>query len=160
MVTHCLIKFACFETESNCFCMFFCGPSRSYTVKLYNRWEREMVRLVRPYRCDGECTICCCCPCALMKINVINSIDNVVIGEVKQKWVPPIRCIYLRQNSHLTGISSMKKIKLFASHEIFNWTPYLNQRWIVVYIFTHFIFLVSQYSWSVKWTYQPYLTII
>nr|XP_039251113.1 phospholipid scramblase 2-like [Styela clava] len=71
--------------DPNCCCTFCCGPSRSYTIHLNNKWDKEMLRLVRPYRCDGECTLCCCCPFARMRLDIISGYDGRKIGSVTQK---------------------------------------------------------------------------
>ncbi|XP_033117892.1 phospholipid scramblase 2-like [Anneissia japonica] len=66
--------------ETTCCCRCLCGPARSFNIYLQNKHGQEIVRFVRPVRCDG-----CCCMCCMMRL-MIQTPDGEVLGYVKQKW--------------------------------------------------------------------------
>jgi len=61
----------------------FCGSSRSLHVKIYDNFQREVIRICRPLRCSLRC---CCLPFCSQKIKVYSKIDGREIGSVKQRF--------------------------------------------------------------------------
>nr|XP_020441531.1 phospholipid scramblase 1-like [Monopterus albus]XP_020441532.1 phospholipid scramblase 1-like [Monopterus albus]XP_020441533.1 phospholipid scramblase 1-like [Monopterus albus]XP_020441534.1 phospholipid scramblase 1-like [Monopterus albus]XP_020441535.1 phospholipid scramblase 1-like [Monopterus albus] len=59
-----------------------CGPLRSFEVDITDNMDREVIRLIRPYRC-----VCCCCPCCLQELEV-QAPPGTTIGYVRQTWHP------------------------------------------------------------------------
>ncbi|XP_044146069.1 phospholipid scramblase 1-like [Bufo gargarizans] len=72
-----------FAAEQNdCCTRNFCGAARSFAMTIVDNSGREVVRIIRPFRCSA-----CCFPCCLQKLEVQAPPGNVV-GYVKQKWHP------------------------------------------------------------------------
>ncbi|XP_071798916.1 phospholipid scramblase 3-like isoform X1 [Asterias amurensis] len=66
--------------ETSCCSRFWCGPARAFRISLRNHNGEDVIRFVRPTRCDA-----CCCPCCMMELMVQTPIGDV-IGYVKQTW--------------------------------------------------------------------------
>lgn len=63
------------------FCTRFCwGPLRPFDIQVVDNYQREVMRLVRPLRCQG-----CCCPCCLQEME-IHAPPGQVIGYVKERY--------------------------------------------------------------------------
>ncbi|KAG8580880.1 hypothetical protein GDO81_007458 [Engystomops pustulosus] len=72
-----------FAAEQNdCCTRMCCGAARSFAMTIGDNAGREIIRLVRPYRCSS-----CFFPCCLQKLEVQAPPGNVV-GYVKQNWHP------------------------------------------------------------------------
>lgn len=72
-----------FAAEQNdCCTRNFCGAARSFAITIVDNSGREIIRLVRPYRCSA-----CCFPCCLQKLEV-QAPPGQVVGYVKQNWHP------------------------------------------------------------------------
>lgn len=55
-----------FAAEQNdCCTRNFCGAARSFAITIVDNSGREIIRLVRPYRCSA-----CCFPCCLQKVSI------------------------------------------------------------------------------------------
>uniref|UniRef100_A0A3B4FEV9 Phospholipid scramblase n=1 Tax=Pundamilia nyererei TaxID=303518 RepID=A0A3B4FEV9_9CICH len=63
--------------ERNC-----CGSLRSFDMKIKDNMDREVIHLIRPFRCSS-----CCCPCYLQEMEV-QAPPGTTIGYVKQDWHP------------------------------------------------------------------------
>uniref|UniRef100_A0A8C5GPZ7 Phospholipid scramblase n=1 Tax=Gouania willdenowi TaxID=441366 RepID=A0A8C5GPZ7_GOUWI len=59
-----------------------CGSLRSFVMKISDYSDREVIRLIRPFRCMS-----CCCPCCLQEMEV-QAPPGTTIGYVKQDWHP------------------------------------------------------------------------
>lgn len=68
------------QEDTDCLTRQCCGPLRPFDIKVTDNYEREVIRLVRPLRCQG-----CCCPCCLQVLEV-QSPPGQVIGYVKERW--------------------------------------------------------------------------
>ncbi|XP_073530757.1 phospholipid scramblase 2-like isoform X1 [Phyllobates terribilis] len=68
--------------ENDCCTRNFCGAARSFTMTIIDNTGREIIRLIRPFRCSA-----CCFPCCLQKLEVQAPPGNT-IGYVKQNWHP------------------------------------------------------------------------
>ncbi|XP_048363063.1 phospholipid scramblase 1-like [Sphaerodactylus townsendi] len=72
-----------FAAEENDFCtMNCCGPSRPFTLKIFDNLGQPVIEVTRPLRCS-----CCCCPCCLQELEVYAPLGTPV-GYVKQLWDP------------------------------------------------------------------------
>ncbi|XP_076758732.1 phospholipid scramblase 2 isoform X2 [Xylocopa sonorina] len=65
--------------ESGCCARFCMGSSRSCKFYVYDINQREVLRMVRPYRFNS-----CCCPCYLQELEVYSG--NTLLGSVTQNW--------------------------------------------------------------------------
>uniref|UniRef100_A0A3Q4I2N7 Phospholipid scramblase n=1 Tax=Neolamprologus brichardi TaxID=32507 RepID=A0A3Q4I2N7_NEOBR len=63
--------------ERNC-----CGSLRSFDMKIKDNMDREVIHLIRPFRCSS-----CCCPCYLQEMEV-QAPPGTTIGYIKQDWHP------------------------------------------------------------------------
>ncbi|XP_053315580.1 phospholipid scramblase 2-like [Spea bombifrons] len=68
--------------ENDCCTRNFCGPARSFAMTIVDNTGREVMKLIRPYRCSS-----CFFPCCLQKLEV-QAPPGVVVGYVKQNWHP------------------------------------------------------------------------
>ncbi|XP_011159201.2 phospholipid scramblase 1 isoform X1 [Solenopsis invicta] len=69
-----------YMAEESGICARLCmGSYRSCEFYLYDKNQREVLRLVRPFRCDG-----CCCPCYLQVLEVYSG--STLLGSVTQEW--------------------------------------------------------------------------
>ncbi|KAM4040405.1 phospholipid scramblase 2-like isoform 1-T4 [Anomaloglossus baeobatrachus] len=72
-----------FAAEDNdCCTRNFCGAARPFTMNIVDNSGREVIRLIRPFKCSS-----CCFPCCLQKLEVQAPPGNTV-GYVKQNWHP------------------------------------------------------------------------
>lgn len=53
------------KEKNDCCTRNCCGSMRSFDMKIKDNMDREVVRLIRPYRCDS-----CWCPCCLQEVCV------------------------------------------------------------------------------------------
>ncbi|XP_053977606.1 phospholipid scramblase 1-like [Hylaeus volcanicus] len=65
--------------ESNICSRMCLGASRSCEFQVYDGTRREVLRMIRPFRCDS-----CCCPCCLQELEVFSG--NMFLGSVVQDW--------------------------------------------------------------------------
>lgn len=63
-----------------------CGPLRPFDIHVTDNYQREVIRLVRPLRCQG-----CCWPCCLQELEV-HAPPGQVIGYIRERWT----CCYPR----------------------------------------------------------------
>uniref|UniRef100_A0A8C5ME76 Phospholipid scramblase n=1 Tax=Leptobrachium leishanense TaxID=445787 RepID=A0A8C5ME76_9ANUR len=68
--------------ENDCCTRNCCGAARSFTMTIIDNTGREIIKLLRPYRCSS-----CCFPCCLQKLEV-QAPPGATIGYVKQNWHP------------------------------------------------------------------------
>ncbi|XP_075056647.1 phospholipid scramblase 1-like [Mixophyes fleayi] len=68
--------------ENNCCNRNFCGSIRSFTIPIVDNTSREVMRIVRPLRCDS-----CITPCCLQKLEV-QAPPGIPVGYVIQDWHP------------------------------------------------------------------------
>ncbi|XP_029206518.1 phospholipid scramblase 2-like [Acropora muricata] len=66
--------------DTDCCTRQCCGPGRPFEMRIFDNYQREVIHLSRPLRCQ-----CCCFPCCLQEIEV-QSPPGTVIGYVEQKW--------------------------------------------------------------------------
>ncbi|XP_063297073.1 phospholipid scramblase 1-like [Pelobates fuscus] len=72
-----------FAAEQNDCCnQYFCGSARSFTITVVDNANQEVMKLMRPLRCD-----CCCTPCCLQKLEV-QAPPGIPVGYVIQNWHP------------------------------------------------------------------------
>ncbi|CAN9509658.1 unnamed protein product [Ophioblennius macclurei] len=70
------------KERNDCCTRNCCGSLRSFDMKIKDNADREVIRLVRPFRCMS-----CCCPCCLQELEV-QAPPGTTIGYVKQDWHP------------------------------------------------------------------------
>ncbi|KAM4694133.1 phospholipid scramblase 2-like [Discoglossus pictus] len=68
--------------ENDCCTRNCCGSARSFSMTIIDNTGREIMRLMRPYRCSS-----CCFPCCLQKLEV-QAPPGTPIGYVVQNWHP------------------------------------------------------------------------
>ncbi|XP_069831493.1 phospholipid scramblase 2-like [Dendropsophus ebraccatus] len=68
--------------ENDCCTRNFCGAARSFSMTIVDNASREVIRLIRPYRCSA-----CCFPCCLQKMEV-QAPPGQIVGYIKQNWHP------------------------------------------------------------------------
>ncbi|XP_053316382.1 uncharacterized protein LOC128484089 [Spea bombifrons] len=68
--------------QSDCCSRYFCGSLRSFIMTIVDNANQEVIRLLRPLRCD-----CCCTPCCLQKLEV-QAPPGIPAGYVIQNWHP------------------------------------------------------------------------
>lgn len=68
------------KESSDCCSRMFCGPLRSFDMKIEDNSENEVIHLVRPLACNS-----CCFPCCLQELEVFSPPGNL-IGSVHQDW--------------------------------------------------------------------------
>ncbi|CAH2247030.1 phospholipid scramblase 1-like [Pelobates cultripes] len=68
--------------ENDCCTRNCCGAARSFAMTIVDNMGREVIKLIRPYRCSS-----CCFPCCLQKLEV-QAPPGVIAGYVKQNWHP------------------------------------------------------------------------
>ncbi|XP_037335021.1 phospholipid scramblase 2-like [Pungitius pungitius] len=70
------------KEKNDCCTRNCCGSLRSFDMKIKDNMDREVIRLIRPFRC-----VSCWCPCCLQEMEV-QSPPGTTIGYVKQDWHP------------------------------------------------------------------------
>ncbi|KAG7271718.1 hypothetical protein CRUP_001302 [Coryphaenoides rupestris] len=71
------------DSEKNdCCTRNCCGSLRSFDMKIKDNSDREVIRLIRPFRC-----VSCWCPCCLQEMEV-QAPPGTTIGYVSQNWHP------------------------------------------------------------------------
>ncbi|KAI4893142.1 hypothetical protein NFI96_000151, partial [Prochilodus magdalenae] len=50
------------KEQNDCCTRNFCGPLRSFELKITDHNEQEVIHLIKPFRCTS-----CCCPCYLQE---------------------------------------------------------------------------------------------
>jgi len=68
------------KESSDCCSRMFCGPLRSFDMKLKDNSDNEIIHLTRPLACNS-----CCFPCCLQELEVFSPPGNL-IGSVHQNW--------------------------------------------------------------------------
>ncbi|XP_071566463.1 phospholipid scramblase 1 isoform X1 [Temnothorax nylanderi] len=69
-----------YMAEESGICWRLClGKYRSCEFNIYDKNQREILRMVRPFRCDG-----CCCPCYLQVLEVYSG--TTLLGSITQEW--------------------------------------------------------------------------
>ncbi|XP_076650913.1 phospholipid scramblase 2 isoform X2 [Halictus rubicundus] len=69
-----------YVAEESGICARLClGTHRSCEFQVIDSARREVLRMVRPYRCDS-----CCCPCCLQELEVYSG--DTFLGSVSQDW--------------------------------------------------------------------------
>lgn len=68
------------KESSDCCSRMFCGPLRSFDMKIKDNSENEVIHLVRPLACNS-----CCFPCCLQEMEVFSPPGHL-IGSVHQNW--------------------------------------------------------------------------
>ena len=66
--------------DTDCCTRQCCGPLRPFDIQVTDNYQREVIRLVRPLRCQG-----CCFPCCLQELE-IQSPPGQVIGYVRERY--------------------------------------------------------------------------
>ncbi|MEQ2215891.1 Phospholipid scramblase 2, partial [Xenoophorus captivus] len=51
------------KEKNDCCTRNCCGSLRSFDMKITDNMDREVIRLIRPFRC-----VSCCCPCCLQEV--------------------------------------------------------------------------------------------
>ncbi|XP_066578610.1 phospholipid scramblase 2 [Amia ocellicauda] len=70
------------KEKNDCCTRNCCGSLRSFDMKIKDITDREVIRLVRPFRCAT-----CWCPCCLQEMEV-QAPPGTTIGYVQQDWHP------------------------------------------------------------------------
>ncbi|XP_075906723.1 phospholipid scramblase 2-like isoform X3 [Nelusetta ayraudi] len=70
------------KEQNDCCTRNFIGSLRSFDMKIKDNMDRDVIRLIRPFRCAA-----CCCPCCLQELEV-QAPPGTTIGYVKQDWHP------------------------------------------------------------------------
>lgn len=70
------------KEKNDCCTRNCCGALRSFDMKIKDNTDREVIRLIRPYRC-----VSCWCPCCLQEMEV-QAPPGTTVGYVKQDWHP------------------------------------------------------------------------
>ncbi|KAK4470636.1 hypothetical protein MN116_006171 [Schistosoma mekongi] len=73
--------YKCYE-ESDLCSRIFCGPSRPFVLHILNNDNAEVIRAIRPFRCDC-CAFCSCLDCCQEELEVQSPVGNT-IGYVKR----------------------------------------------------------------------------
>ncbi|XP_031440989.1 phospholipid scramblase 2 [Clupea harengus] len=70
------------KEKNDCCTRNCCGALRSFDMKIKDVNDREVIRLIRPFRC-----VSCWCPCCLQEMEV-QAPPGTTIGYVSQDWHP------------------------------------------------------------------------
>ncbi|XP_003966930.1 phospholipid scramblase 2 [Takifugu rubripes] len=70
------------KEKNDCCTRNCCGSLRSFDMKIKDNMDREVMRLIRPFRC-----VSCWCPCCLQEMEV-QAPPGTTIGYIKQDWHP------------------------------------------------------------------------
>ncbi|CAK6952842.1 phospholipid scramblase 2-like [Scomber scombrus] len=70
------------KEKNDCCTRNCCGSLRSFDMKIKDNTDREVIRLIRPFRC-----VSCWCPCCLQEMEV-QAPPGTTVGYVKQDWHP------------------------------------------------------------------------
>ncbi|KAM9717987.1 phospholipid scramblase 2-like [Menidia menidia] len=70
------------KEKNDCCTRNCCGSLRSFDMKIKDNMDREVIRLIRPFRC-----VSCCCPCCLQEMEV-QAPPGTTVGYVQQDWHP------------------------------------------------------------------------
>ncbi|XP_051516640.1 phospholipid scramblase 2-like [Myxocyprinus asiaticus] len=70
------------KEKNDCCTRNCCGALRSFDMKIKDNTDREVMRLIRPFRCAS-----CWCPCCLQELEV-QAPPGTTVGYVKQDWHP------------------------------------------------------------------------
>ncbi|KAI1898848.1 hypothetical protein AGOR_G00076570 [Albula goreensis] len=70
------------KEKNDCCTRNCCGSLRSFDMKIKDNMDREVIRLVRPFRCAS-----CWCPCCLQEMEV-QAPPGTTVGYVVQDWHP------------------------------------------------------------------------
>ncbi|CAL8327241.1 unnamed protein product [Lota lota] len=70
------------KEKNDCCTRNCCGSLRSFDMKIKDNNDREVIRLIRPFRC-----VSCWCPCCLQEMEV-QAPPGTTIGYVHQDWHP------------------------------------------------------------------------
>ncbi|KAM4537148.1 phospholipid scramblase 2-like [Odontesthes bonariensis] len=70
------------KEKNDCCTRNCCGSLRSFDMKIKDTMDREVIRLIRPFRC-----VSCCCPCCLQEMEV-QAPPGTTIGYIQQDWHP------------------------------------------------------------------------
>lgn len=70
------------KEENDCCTRNCCGSLRYFNMKIVDNSDREVIHLVRPFRCAS-----CWCPCCLQELEV-QSPPGTTIGHIIQNWHP------------------------------------------------------------------------
>ncbi|XP_011642903.1 phospholipid scramblase 1 isoform X1 [Pogonomyrmex barbatus] len=69
-----------YMAEDSGVCWRLClGKYRACEFNIFDKNQQQVLRMVRPFRCDG-----CCCPCYLQVLEVYSG--NILLGSVTQEW--------------------------------------------------------------------------
>ncbi|KAM6909346.1 phospholipid scramblase 2-like isoform 2-T4 [Xenentodon cancila] len=70
------------KEKNDCCTRNCCGSLRSFDMKIKDNMDREVIRLIRPFRC-----VSCWCPCCLQEMEV-QAPPGTTVGYVQQNWHP------------------------------------------------------------------------
>ncbi|XP_028284985.1 phospholipid scramblase 2-like isoform X1 [Parambassis ranga] len=70
------------KEKNDCCTRNCCGSLRSFDMKIKDNMDREVIRLIRPFRC-----VSCWCPCCLQEMEV-QAPPGTTVGYIKQDWHP------------------------------------------------------------------------
>ncbi|KAG7330160.1 hypothetical protein KOW79_006382 [Hemibagrus wyckioides] len=70
------------KEKNDCCTRNCCGSLRSFDMKIKDNSDREVIRLIRPFRCAS-----CWCPCCMQELEV-QAPPGTTIGYVTQDWHP------------------------------------------------------------------------
>ncbi|KAM0727371.1 Phospholipid scramblase 2 [Formica fusca] len=82
-----------YVAEESHICWRLCfGKYRSCEFSIFDRDRREVLHMIRPFRCDS-----CCCPCYLQVLEVYSG--NTLLGSITQEWSLWRPIFYIRNAS-------------------------------------------------------------
>ncbi|XP_029795957.1 phospholipid scramblase 1-like isoform X3 [Suricata suricatta] len=67
------------EDRSNCFLRYLCGPSRPFTMTIYDHVGRDVITIKRTLRSS-----CCWRNCSVQKLLSLD--EEIVLGKISKKW--------------------------------------------------------------------------
>uniref|UniRef100_A0A3B5LIU6 Phospholipid scramblase n=1 Tax=Xiphophorus couchianus TaxID=32473 RepID=A0A3B5LIU6_9TELE len=70
------------KEKNDCCTRNCCGSLRSFDMTIKDNMDREVIRLIRPFRC-----VSCWCPCCLQEMEV-QAPPGTTVGFIKQDWHP------------------------------------------------------------------------
>ncbi|XP_045293078.1 phospholipid scramblase 1-like isoform X1 [Leopardus geoffroyi] len=75
------------EERSNCFLRYLCGPSRPFTMTIYDDVGRDVITMHRTLRSS-----CCWRNCYVQKLLSLD--EEIVLGKISKKWAGFMRELF------------------------------------------------------------------
>ena len=68
------------RADNDCCTLNYCDSDRPFEMKILDNAGREVMHIVRPWRCSS-----CCFPCCLQEMEV-HAPPGTLVGKVVQRW--------------------------------------------------------------------------